>query len=187
MASRIANLKNGQRADYLAAASFEAATQSEAADLLNVSRSAVQRARIVLEDGPPELVEAVEQGKIAVSAAAKIAALPPEQQPKAMVAAKLATLGQGRPELNAQICAFSQPDAAGLLNVSRRAVQHARTVLEDGSPELIEAEPQAQSVTSVTASVTGATPAKPQKQPSVTSVTDVTGNRPGGPTRNDHD
>lgn len=58
---------------------------------------------------------------------------------RAMVAAKLATLGQGRPELNSPIGLFTQPEAAELLNVGLNSVKRARTVLEDGAPELIEA------------------------------------------------
>lgn len=54
-----------------------------------------------------------------------------------MVAAKLANLHIGRQQSNAQICAISQPDAAVMLNVSRRSVQTARKVLDDGAPELI--------------------------------------------------
>jgi hypothetical protein len=47
---------------------------------------------------------------------------------------------RGRPELNAQICALkAQPEAAELMNVSRRAVQHASAVQRDGVPELVEA------------------------------------------------
>lgn len=43
---------------------------------------------------------------------------------RAMSAAKLANLGEGRPK-TAQICAVSQDDAAKLLGVSRSAVQRA--------------------------------------------------------------
>ncbi len=51
-------------------ASIEAMSQDQAADMLGVSRSTVQRAVIVLQSGDEELIEAVEQGDIAVSAAA---------------------------------------------------------------------------------------------------------------------
>src|SRR4051794_29645242 len=58
---------------------------------------------------------------------------------RAMIAARLATLGKGRPSgrENAGIQAFSQGEAAGRLNVSRDSVQKARKVLEEGTPELV--------------------------------------------------
>lgn len=56
---------------------------------------------------------------------------------RAMVAARLANMPKGRPELNASIDAFVQPDAAALLNVSRASVQRARQVLENAIPEIV--------------------------------------------------
>lgn len=57
---------------------------------------------------------------------------------RAMVAAKLASLPVGANQ-HAQICAPSQGDAADLLGVSRRSVQTARAVMDEGAPELIAA------------------------------------------------
>jgi len=61
------------------------------------------------------------------------------EEQRAMVAARMANLEEGRPEKTAQICAVSQSDAAELLNVSRRSVQHAVAVQRAGTPELIAA------------------------------------------------
>lgn len=61
---------------------------------------------------------------------------------RAMVAARLATMGEGRPKETAPIGAVSQPEAADLLNIARRSVQRARVVLDDGTPELIAAVEQ---------------------------------------------
>lgn len=55
-------------------------SQSEAADMMNVGRRSVQRATEVQEKGAPELIAAVEQGKVAVSTASEIAALPAAEQ-----------------------------------------------------------------------------------------------------------
>jgi hypothetical protein len=55
-------------------------TQTEAADLLNVSRESVISARKVREQGVPELAEAVNTGQVAVSTAADIARAPVEEQ-----------------------------------------------------------------------------------------------------------
>jgi hypothetical protein len=51
VAARIATLPKGSNQH----ASIEASTQESAADLLNFSRSGVQRARTVLEHGRPSL------------------------------------------------------------------------------------------------------------------------------------
>lgn len=58
---------------------------------------------------------------------------------RAMIAARLANAGEGRPSVTASIDAVTQPEAAKLLNVSRPSVQRARVVLNDGTPELIAA------------------------------------------------
>lgn len=106
--------------------------QSEAASMLNVGKRSVERAREVLEDGAPELVATVDQGRVSVSAAADVATLPMAEQSqivargeRAMVAARLATMARGANQ-HAQICAPSQSDAADMLQVSRRTVQSAR-------------------------------------------------------------
>jgi len=58
---------------------------------------------------------------------------------RAMCAARLANLGDGQNKKGAQICAASQEDAGQLFSVSRRSVQHAAAVINDGCPELIAA------------------------------------------------
>lgn len=100
VASRIANLASGQRADLAGAqicapagpGLFEAGTeaaqagvsapvsQAQASSLLSVSRRATQQAQKVIREGSPELVAEVESGGIAVSAAATIASAPPGEQ-----------------------------------------------------------------------------------------------------------
>ena len=75
-AAKIAVLQRGDNQH----ASIEAPSQAKAATLLNVSRSGVQRAREVLNEGTPELVKAVEAGRVSVSAAADVATLPKAEQ-----------------------------------------------------------------------------------------------------------
>lgn len=50
-------------------------TQAKAAEIMRVSRRMLAYARIVLNEGGPALVEAVRQGKIKVSTAARIVRL----------------------------------------------------------------------------------------------------------------
>ena len=85
---------------------------------------------------------------------------------RAMVAARLATLGRGRPETNAQICVFSpsQSEAATLLNVGRRSVQSARTVQSQGIPDLVDAVDSGEIAVSRAA---GIAKAPPEDQPAL--------------------
>lgn len=55
-------------------------TQSEAADMLNVSGRSVRSGRVVQQQGAPELVDAVERGEVSVSAAADVATKPEDEQ-----------------------------------------------------------------------------------------------------------
>jgi len=77
VAAKIATLPAHRPAET---APIGAVTQDTAADMLNVGRRSVQRAREVLDRGAPELVEAVQRGEVSVSAAADVAELPPDEQ-----------------------------------------------------------------------------------------------------------
>jgi N6-adenosine-specific RNA methylase IME4 len=65
-----------------------------------------------------------------------------DESQRAMVAARVANLGEGRPKKTGSIDPVSQGDASGLLNVSTPSVKRARVVLEKGAPELIAAVDQ---------------------------------------------
>ena len=77
VAAELATMQQGARTDL---APIGAMSQAEAANLLNVSRRSVQRARKVLDHAEPEVVEAVKRGELAVSRAATIAKEEPETQ-----------------------------------------------------------------------------------------------------------
>jgi hypothetical protein len=55
-------------------------TQADAAELFNVSKRSVESARVVIEQGTPELIVAVEQDKVSVSLAEKMVEEAPEVQ-----------------------------------------------------------------------------------------------------------
>lgn len=80
VAAKLANMPNHRPLDKDANLHT---SKVEAAELLNVSPRTVADAKVVLDKGSPELIEAVEQGSVAVSAAAEVAkeyANEPERQ-----------------------------------------------------------------------------------------------------------
>jgi ParB-like chromosome segregation protein Spo0J len=78
VAERIANLPEGRRANN--SANLQSFSQSEAAELLNVSTRSVATAHKVRTEAQPEVIQAVEAGTLAVSAAARIADRPVGEQ-----------------------------------------------------------------------------------------------------------
>jgi len=82
IAARIATMHQGARTDL---AQNCAKSQTDAAARMAVSRRTVQSARVVLERGIPELVKAVDSGKMPVSKAADISKVSPEKQKAAIV------------------------------------------------------------------------------------------------------
>lgn len=87
--ARIANIKLGDN-QYKEGGPIGLPTVSndEAAKRMSVGSMSVKRARKVLEKGTPELADAVDNGQIAVSVAAKIAEMEPEQQAKVIAEPK---------------------------------------------------------------------------------------------------
>lgn len=159
-ATRLASLKLGanQHSDAatpdLEGASIEAPSvvpQAEAARQLRVSRSAVQRARQVMERGAPELVEAVEKGEVSVAAAAKLTELPKEEQ-REIVAAGTEKVKEKASELRAKPTLRPEPveDSAlartacfaflGALADAARSMQVAISLFAKGSIELSDEE-----------------------------------------------
>jgi hypothetical protein len=65
VADKLATLKHGgdRKSDQAANLRLDIPTQAEAAKLLNISERSVQTARIVREQGAPELVTEVERGR----------------------------------------------------------------------------------------------------------------------------
>ena len=88
VAARLATVVQGARTDL---APIGAKSQPEAAARLNVSRRSVQRARLVLEQGIPALIEAVDQGWVPVSHAVKVAKLPQATQRRVVTKVRAGT------------------------------------------------------------------------------------------------
>ncbi len=80
MAARLESVKHGgDRSEQEANWRLEV-TRKKAAQMLNVSERSVTRSKKVQKDGVPELVEAVDKGKVSPSAAADVAELPEDEQ-----------------------------------------------------------------------------------------------------------
>lgn len=85
VAARLANMRQGERTDLVRedgepSANLPKVSNQDAADRLHVSERTVRTAKDVVEHGAPELVERVEKGEVAVSAAAEVAKLPVTEQ-----------------------------------------------------------------------------------------------------------
>lgn len=117
IAKRLATLKRGDNQH----ASIEASSQDEAAKLLKVSRSAVQRAAVVQAKAAPELVAAVDRGDIPVSTAAKLVDLPKARQREIAKAGKK-TAAKSAKKVKAQ----KQAKRAAKAPAAPRESQHDR-------------------------------------------------------------
>jgi ParB/Sulfiredoxin domain len=85
IAAKLSSLKLGANQHTKEGPSIE-----EASKRLNVGKASVERARKVIDDGDPELVKAVEQNKVRVSAAAtKLLSKTPDEQRKILADPKL--------------------------------------------------------------------------------------------------
>jgi len=71
-------------------------SREEAAEKFGISQVTVSRAVAVVKKGAPELVAAVEEGKVSVSAAAELATLPKEEQVKVVALTEREILEQAK-------------------------------------------------------------------------------------------
>lgn len=78
VAARLANLKPGRPSKEKT--SVDAITIEQAAAVLNIGSASVERAKVVLERGVPELRKIVEDGDVSVSSAAELSRLSATQQ-----------------------------------------------------------------------------------------------------------
>lgn len=82
IAARLATMRQGERTDIPAepSANLPKVSQSDAAKKLSISERALRHARAVQDRGEPELVRAVDRGRLAVSTAERASRLAPEIQ-----------------------------------------------------------------------------------------------------------
>ncbi len=117
VAKKLANMTvGGKEANYANLHNCETTpvSRTEAAALLNVSPRSVADAKTVLEKGSPELIEAVEQGEVSVSAAATVAKIyadEPEKQKEIVEAGTVKDVAREIKESRKP--AETNPDGAG--------------------------------------------------------------------------
>lgn len=82
VSARIANLKDGEKKRKNQGTPFgvPSVSQPDAAKMMNVGHRSVQRAKTIIDKGIPELVAAVDMGKVSAWSAAEIAKEPEEKQ-----------------------------------------------------------------------------------------------------------
>ncbi|MFK7942435.1 MAG: ParB/RepB/Spo0J family partition protein [Paracoccaceae bacterium] len=93
VASKLANMRAGARTDLQPRANLHEVSSADAGAMLNVSERSVKSARKVRDKGDENLIEAVETGRIAVSTAARVADLPPDEQAEVVARGKVRQTG----------------------------------------------------------------------------------------------
>lgn len=109
-------------------------SQAQAAEMLNVSERSVASAKKVIEQGTPELVDAVERGDASVSAAAEMVTLPAEEQAAAVAEGPKAIKAKAREVREAR--AAAQPSA--LEKAERKSTGLTVEALEEDNAALRE-------------------------------------------------
>ncbi len=125
IAARLATMRQGERTDLVEISTK--LSQEQAAGLVHVSRETVVAAKKVLQDGAPELAQAVEAGTLTVSAAVPLTALPREDQ--------LTALQEAQHEATGKKTTAKQTRAV----VRRRQEATTVTPERDGHPKAAEA------------------------------------------------
>ena len=76
VATQITTMRQGERTDLEPSANLQKVSQAKASELLNISPRSISDAKKVTAEAQPEVVSAVRDGKLAVSAAAKLSQEP---------------------------------------------------------------------------------------------------------------
>src|SRR5262245_41459591 len=125
IAARLATMRQGARTDLVEISTK--LSQAQAAGLVHVSRETVVAAKKVLQDGAPELAQAIEAGTLTVSAAVPLTMLPREDQ--------LPALQEAQHEATGKKTTAKQTRAV----VRRRQEATTLTPERDGPPKAAEA------------------------------------------------
>jgi N6-adenosine-specific RNA methylase IME4 len=99
VAARLVNLKQGRPADDGKTSQIANISRAVAAKMLASDVSGIDRARSIISHAVPEVIAAVEQGRVSVAAAAELAAQPVERQVEIVRALPRTSDGKLTPEV----------------------------------------------------------------------------------------
>lgn len=86
VAAKLANMQQGQRTDIQPSANLQNVSQSDAAEMLNVSTRTVAAASKIQDEAPEEVIHALESGEVSINLATQFQALPDEVKQEAIAA-----------------------------------------------------------------------------------------------------
>jgi len=93
VAAKIANLDEGNpHLELTTPIGAVKISQSEAAEMLNVGRRSVSRAKSLQDHGIPELIESVEQGRVTLFAAQAVSREDPQEQKRIIAEAEVVSI-----------------------------------------------------------------------------------------------
>ena len=144
-----------------------------AADALNVSRDAVNKAAKILKEAAPELVAAVEQGKVSLDAGAAVTTLPVDEQREIVKHGKVKEKAKELREARAKAKPRTKDD-------EEPQGTHGGTSLDAPASQAQDEQTSATSTSEAAASTTAASPASDS-----TSATDATPPSAGEQTKHD--
>ena len=130
VATRIASIVQGgdRKSEDFKAAKEALVSQHDAARMMGISRGSVQRAKIVTDRGIPEVVKAVEEGKMTVGKAYEVSKLPAEKQRKALRAEKADKILEKVKEMVGPEKA--KPDTPDLVEDEMEVVTEAKVIVD---------------------------------------------------------
>lgn len=109
--------------------SIDTPSLGQAAELMNVGRASAARAKKVQESAVPELVEAVESGRVSVSAAAGLVQAPVEEQRRVAEVSKTADYKEKQAAIQ---------EARARIDVARVSDEQSRTLWRDELPARVQ-------------------------------------------------
>lgn len=80
VAADIANMKQGERTDLEPSVNLQKVSTTKAAEMLNVSTSAVNKVKKIQREGEPEILDAMKKGDMTVNEASNVIKLPSAEQ-----------------------------------------------------------------------------------------------------------